>query len=29
MYSLKNYENIYLSISYDFAKFDGFKKIKV
>jgi hypothetical protein len=25
----KNYENIYLSVSYDFSKFDGFKKIKV
>jgi hypothetical protein len=30
MYSLQNnYENIYLSISYDFSKFDGPKNIKV
>jgi hypothetical protein len=27
MYSLENtYENIYLSVSYDFSKFDGSKK---
>jgi hypothetical protein len=26
MYSLKNNENIYLSVSYDFSKFDGSKK---
>jgi hypothetical protein len=25
----KNCENIYLSVSYDFFKFDGSKKIKV
>jgi hypothetical protein len=25
----KNYENIYLSASYDFSEFDGSKKIKV
>jgi len=25
----KNYENVYLSVSYDFSKFDGSKKIKV
>ncbi len=25
----KNYENIYLSVFYDFSKFNGFKKIKV
>jgi hypothetical protein len=25
----KNYENVHLSVSYDFSKFDGFKKIKV
>jgi hypothetical protein len=30
MYSFKKtYENIYLSVSYDFPKFDGFRKIKV
>jgi hypothetical protein len=29
MYLLKNYENIYLSVSYKFSKFDGSKKIKV
>jgi hypothetical protein len=30
MYSLKkNYEKIYLSVSYDFSKFDGSRKIKV
>jgi len=23
------YENVYLRVSYDFSKFDGFKKIKV
>jgi hypothetical protein len=23
------YENVYLSVSYDFSKFDGSKKIKV
>jgi len=29
MYSLKrNYEKIYLSVSYDFSKFDGSKKSK-
>jgi hypothetical protein len=26
---LKIYENIYLSVCYDFSKFDWFKKIKV
>jgi len=27
MYSCKkNYENIYLSVSYDFSKFNGFRK---
>jgi hypothetical protein len=26
---LKNNENIYLSVSYKFSKFDGFRKIKV
>ncbi len=25
----KNYENIYLSVSYNFSKFDEFMKIKV
>jgi hypothetical protein len=25
----KNYENIYLSVSYDFSKFDGSRKIKM
>jgi hypothetical protein len=25
----KNYENVHLSVSYDFSKFDGSKKIKV
>jgi len=25
----ENYENIYLSVSYDFSKFDGSKKIKM
>jgi len=25
----KNYENIYLNVSFDFSKFDGSKKIKV
>jgi hypothetical protein len=25
----KNYENIYLSVSYDFSNFDGSKKINV
>jgi hypothetical protein len=25
----KNYENIYLNVSYDFFKFNGSKKIKV
>jgi hypothetical protein len=29
MYSLKDNEKVYLSVSYDFSKFDGFKKIKV
>ncbi len=29
MYSLNKNENIYLSVSYDFLKFDGSKKIKV
>jgi hypothetical protein len=29
MYSLKKYEKIYLSVSYDLSKFDGFKKIKM
>jgi hypothetical protein len=24
-----NYENVYISISYDFSKFNGFTKIKV
>ncbi len=24
----KIYENVHLSVSYDFSKFDGFKKIK-
>jgi hypothetical protein len=24
-----NYENVHLSVSYDFSKFDGSKKIKV
>ncbi len=29
MYSFKKtYENIYLSVSHDFSKFDGFKKSK-
>jgi hypothetical protein len=23
------YENVYLSVSYDFSKFNGYKKIKV
>jgi hypothetical protein len=26
---IKKYENIYLNVSYDFAKFDGSKRIKV
>ncbi len=26
---IKNNENVYLSVSYDFSKFDGPKKIKV
>jgi hypothetical protein len=26
---LKNYENIYLNVSYDFSKFNGSRKIKV
>jgi hypothetical protein len=26
MYSLKKYENIYLSVSYDFSKFNGLGK---
>jgi hypothetical protein len=26
MYSLKIYEIIYLNVSYDFSKFDGFKE---
>jgi len=25
----KNYENVFLSVSYDFSKFDGSKKLKV
>jgi hypothetical protein len=25
----KNYEIFYVSVAYDFTKFDGFKKIKV
>ncbi len=25
----KNYENVHLSVSYDFSKFNGSKKIKV
>jgi len=29
MYSKHIYENVYLSVSYDFSKFDGSKKIKV
>ncbi len=30
MYSFKTkYENIYLNVSYDFPKFNGFRKIKV
>jgi len=28
MYSLRNYENIYLSVSYDFSKFKGLGKSK-
>jgi hypothetical protein len=24
-----NYENVHLSVSYDFSKFDGCRKIKV
>ncbi len=28
MYLEKNYENIYVSVSYDFSKFDKFRKIK-
>jgi hypothetical protein len=28
-YIQKNYENIHLNVSYDFSKFDKFKKIKV
>ncbi len=28
-YIQKIYENIYLNVSYDFSKFDKFKKIKV
>ncbi len=26
VFILKNYENIYLNVSYDFSKFDGLKK---
>jgi len=26
---LKNYQNMYLNVSYDFSKFNGSKKIKV
>ncbi len=25
----KNYENVHLSVFYDFSKFDGFQKIKM
>ncbi len=25
----KNYENVHLSVSYDFSKFDGFRKFEV
>jgi hypothetical protein len=29
MYSLNNvYENIYLNVSYDFSKFNGYKKLR-
>jgi hypothetical protein len=24
----KNYQNVHLNVSYDFSKFDGFRKIK-
>jgi hypothetical protein len=29
MYSKKNNENVHLSASYDFSKFNGSRKIKV
>jgi hypothetical protein len=29
MYNIKDYENVYLNVSYDFSKLDGSKKIKV
>jgi hypothetical protein len=29
MHKLFFYENIHLNVSYDFSKFDGFRKIKV